>query len=280
MKKLVKFSLTALCLATLTACSSGGKDNGGADNSSTQTNATNTVVNNNANSNNNSNTTGNVANTNNNATNTATNTSQANNTSVIGVNGETAANIVGSKLTVDGKTFELSPQGINSNNINMIAGNTELVKSVTPTGISYGFVSEGRGKDRYAFVTSSATETSKMPVSGVANYEGRAIFANGGNNERINTFAMFANFSSKEVGGFISGLESGQSLNFVQSSSKIEGNTFSVRAEGYSQNEVVEVKGKFYGDVDAVGGTFVSPDKSISGAFGGDVIKSHKRVQY
>lgn len=258
MKKLMKFSLTALCLATLTACGSGGGSNNSAPS--------------------NGNSTGSVTTPNNP---TPTPSVPTNNTQVVGANGLTTASIIGSKLIVDGKTLELSPPGFTSSNINVSSGNMELVKSTTNNGVSYGFVSEGRDKDRYAFVTSSAAETSKMPVSGVANYEGKAIFSKGGDaSNSIKTFHLAANFGSKEVSGFISGLASGQMLNFIQSSSNIEGNTFSVTAEGYRANEVVSVKGKFYGDVDAVGGTFVSPDNSISGSFGGDVIKSTKRVQY
>ena len=138
MKKLIKFGLTALCVATMTAC--GGSGGGSSNNAPASSKQTKTVN-------------GGGAPTAGRAVGSIT----AKNVAAGTIKTATVSN---TSVVVDGKTFSLAPFGGASRNLGVFANNMEVVKK-TDDGQYYGFVSEGRGKQRYAYYGSLEAETAR-----------------------------------------------------------------------------------------------------------------------
>lgn len=234
MKSLIKFSLTALSVATLAACSSGGDDGTkGVDvkNVVLPTVATQTTV---------------------------------NPSSLVAANGLTSGAVSANELVVDGKRYSLAPvQGNQS--YHAYSDQVEIVRQVEDRGQYFGFTSAGTGKQRYAFAGSTMAETRTMPTSGTARYEGDVVYSYGGPTHGDADIELWADFGNKKVTGYMEDSQFGN----VNVNANIAGNAFQGTAA--TGNVSAELSGKFYGEnVQGVAGVFGNKENTLGGAFGAD----------
>ena len=120
------------------------------------------------------------------------------------------------------------------------------------------------------YLFAQGTETKNMPTTGIAKYQGRAVYGNreldkDAGKESYNMMpansSFDVDFGKKTVTGTISNAE--KKFADISLSAKIDGNRF----EGVKDNYTT--KGGFYGpDAAEMAGTFVSKDYKSGGAFG------------
>ena len=242
MKKLMKFSLATLCITTLAACSGGSGGSSGGNNSSSQQ-----------------------------RWDVATQKVQPSNVPTVAAAGLKNAMVNPSSVTVDGKQFQLAPGG----DYRISAANVEIVKEVE--GAQYmGFVSEGRGKQRYSYYGSVQVETSEMPISGVARYEGDVVYSYGGILEADDRgvadgdIHLTADFANKTLVGTIDDAIGGTGArSYAQVNATISGSGFTGKVS--TPNTSADLSGKFYGIHAAnMAGVFGDKNNTLSGAFEAD----------
>ena len=257
MKKLVNFSLTALCVATLAACSGGG---GGSGSSEQQTTTVNTQ------------TTTQTTTTQTPTTQTVTPSNVAN----VAATGLKNGTVTPTSVTVDGKELALALPGIiTGGDSQIMAGNVEIVKNIE--GAQYiGFVSEGSGKQRYAYYGSNQAETSVMPVTGSARYEGDVVYSYGGileaddNGVADGDINLTVDFANKTLVGTIDDTVGGAG---TQSTAQVKGN---ISGSGFTgtvstASTSADLAGKFYGtNAASLAGVFGDKNNTLSGAFEAD----------
>lgn len=265
MKKLVKFSLTALCVATLAACGSSGgsSDNKPANNSGTAKQQNNT----------------------NNTANTTTpppapSAPKAVLNANIASSGLKSGTVTPNAVTVDGKTFPIAIPGLSAGkrftnwggNIN---GITSVIVKENKGSQYYGFVADTTSSQRYAYYGSNQAETSAMPTSGTARYEGDVIYSYGGKldgNDRVadGDVHLTADFGSKKVTGTIDDVVSGAGTKLTANvNADISGNGFIGSVSTATQNAALS--GKFYGtNANAMGAVFDDGKNGLAGAFTAD----------
>lgn len=243
MKKLTNFGLTALCIVTLAACSGGG---GGGDNSSNQPNSPQTGGN---------------------------QIVGPSNVPTVAGGGLKNATVTAHSIKVDGKELALSLPGIISRgNSKILAGNVEIVKNIE--GFQYiGFVSEGTGKQRYAYYGSNQPETSAMPTAGVARYEGDVVYSYGGKLEADDhgiadgDIKLTVDFGNKTLIGTIDDAIGGTGpQGYAQVNGKISGSGFTGTVSTTTTS--ADLAGKFYGtNAASLAGVFGDKNNTLSGAF-------------
>lgn len=250
MKSLAKFSLSMLFVSILTACSGGG--NGGNVTSSSTSYSTSN-------------------NTSSNIVSTGSKSQTSLQSSNVAANGLINGQISMDSLIVDGKTFNLSPTGIYGQEIHFTGGiningnSNEIVKEVEDNGQYFGFTSAGVGSQRYAYFGSNIAETSVMPTSGYAQYEGDVVYSYGGVTQNADAH-LNVDFAQKKVTGVFNGSYNG----LVNVNADISGSSFTGTAA--NSVAVANLTGKFYGiNASGLGGVFSDQQNKLAGAFGADV---------
>lgn len=260
MKTFVKFSLTALCVATLAACSSSG--GGSSDNNGNQTN-------------------------------NSSNTQQTENksTTPTAPKGVLNANIAGSGLktgsvttnavVVDGKTFPLSFANVtlNAKRINNWGGSFNGVKAYfvreNKGAEFFGVVAENDTAQKYAYFGSTQAETSVMPTSGTARYEGNVIYAYGGKADANESIAdgdvkLTVDFGTKKITGTIDDVVGGAGTDLTANvNADISGSAFTGNVT--TATKAAALSGKFYGtNAASVAGVFDDGKNTLAGSFAAD----------
>lgn len=277
MKKLVKFGLTALCVATLAACGSSG----GSSNNNKPANH-NVGTNQQSNANNTANSTTQQNNTNNaaNSTQQAPTAPKAVLNANIASSGLKSGTVTASAVTVDGKTFPIAIPGLSAgkrftNWGGSINGITSVIVKENKGSQYYGFVADTTSSQRYAYYGSNQAETSVMPTSGTASYEGDVIYSYGGKLDGDDRVAdgdvhLTADFGSKKVTGTIDDVVSGAGTKLTANvNADISGNGFTGSVSTATQNAALS--GKFYGtNANAMGAVFDDGRNGLAGAFTAD----------
>ena len=290
MTKLMKFSLTALCVATLAACGSGsGSTDGTKHQNINITNGENNHTTQTAKTNNNRTNTNNHANTNT-RTNTGTNPKPNSAPPIVTVNKN--ANVAGSGLkvgtvtqasvVVDGKTLSLSAPRttFNGKRISNWGGSLNGVTLYFDRALKgseyFGVVAENGTSQKYAFYGSTQPETSVMPTSGIANYEGEVIYAYGGVTERAGDATadgdakLTVDFGAKKLTGTFDDVVGGTGPELTAAvNADISGSGFVGRVSTGSKS--ADLAGKFYGpNAASLAGVFGDANNQLSGAFAAD----------
>ena len=252
MKKLIKFGLTALCVATMTAC--GGSGGGSSNNAPAPSKQTKTV----------------------NGGGTPTSGRAVGSITAKNVAAGTikTATVSNTAVIVDGKTFSLAPFGGASRNLGVFANNMEVVKK-TDDGQYYGFVSEGRGKQRYAYYGSLEAETAVMPTAGIVHYDGDVVYSYGGRIEPNEQYAdgdvkLTVDFGTKKINGTIDDAIGGSGVKgLAQVNADISGSSFAGKVSTATVSS--DLSGKFFGvNARSMAGVFTDPNNTLSGAFEAD----------
>ena len=272
MTKLIKFSLTALCVATLTACGSGGGSSDGNKNqnvTSGESNRTTQTA----------------------QTHTTQNTTPAPNRAPSTINKN--ANVAGSGLkvgtvtqasvVVDGKTFPLSAPRttLNARKLNNWGGSlngvTLYFNRVLKGSEYFGVVAENGTSQRYAFYGSTQPETSVMPTSGIVNYEGEVVYAYGGLPDKFGSNSptdgdakLTVDFGAKELTGTFDDVAGGTGPGLTAAvNADISGSGFVGNVSTGSKS--ADLVGKFYGpNAASLAGVFGDANNQLSGAFAAD----------
>lgn len=271
MTKLIKFSLTALCVATLAACGSGGGSSDGNKNqnvTSGESNRTTQTA----------------------QTHTTQNTTPAPNRAPSTINKN--ANVAGSGLkvgtvtqasvVVDGKTLSLSAPRttFNGKRISNWGGSLNGVTLYFDRALKgseyFGVVAENGTSQKYAFYGSTQPETSVMPTSGIANYEGEVIYAYGGVTERAGDATadgdakLTVDFGAKKLTGTFDDVVGGTGPELTAAvNADISGSGFVGRVSTGSKS--ADLAGKFYGpNAASLAGVFGDANNQLSGAFAAD----------
>lgn len=263
MTKLLKFSLTALFAATLAACGSSG---GSSDDNNSANNNGNVNSQNNANN--------------------ATPPQQAPTAPKAVLNANIASSglksgaVTNEAVTVDGKTFPIAIPGVNARGgLTNWGGNLLGVTSVIireNDGAQYfGFVADTTESQRYAYYGSSQAETSVMPTTGVARYEGDVIYSYGGQLEAGEVFAegdvkLTADFGTKKITGTIDDVIGGAGPELTADvKADISGSAFTGTVT--TSSKAAALSGKFFGaSANSVAGVFDDGKNTLSGAFTAD----------
>ena len=279
MKKLIKFNLTALCVATLAACgSSGGSSDGNKNGTSVENNRTVKTAQ-----------TAQTAQTA--RTNTTQNTVPTANKASSTINKD--ANVAGAGLkvgtvtptsvVVDGKTLLLSAPRttINIPSFKNWGGSLNGVKLYFDREIKgseyFGVVAENGTSQKYAFYGSTQPETAVMPTSGIANYKGEVIYAYGGIPDRVGDNSptdgdvqLTVDFGTKKLTGTFDDVAGGAGPEATAAvNADISGSGFAGTVSTNSKS--ADLVGKFYGpNAASVAGVFSNEKNTLSGAFGAD----------
>ena len=285
MTKLMKFSLTALCVATLAACGSGsGSTNGnkhqnitnGENNHTTQTAKTNTNTSTNTNTNTNTNT-GTTP-----KPNSAPPTVTVNKNANVAGSGLKVGTVTQASVVVDGKTLSLSAPRttFNGKRISNWGGSLNGVTLYFDRALKgseyFGVVAENGTSQKYAFYGSTQPETSVMPTSGIANYEGEVIYAYGGVTERAGDATadgdakLTVDFGAKKLTGTFDDVVGGTGPELTAAvNADISGSGFVGRVSTGSKS--ADLAGKFYGpNAASLAGVFGDANNQLSGAFAAD----------
>ena len=257
MKKLMKFSLATLCIATLAACgSSGGSSDNKSSNNSGNTNSQNNV--------------------NQQAPTTPKAVLNANIASSGLKNGVVNSNSV----TVDGKTFPIAIPGINArkgltNWGGNLLGVTSVIVRKNDGEQYFGFVADTTSSQRYAYYGSNQAETSVMPTSGIARYDGDVIYSYGGQLETGEVFAegdvkLTVDFGTKKISGTFDDVIGGAGTELTADvKGDISGSGFTGTVT--TSNKAAALSGKFFGaNANSVAGVFDDGKNTLSGAFTAD----------
>ncbi|KMK52226.1 hypothetical protein RO21_01820 [[Actinobacillus] muris] len=251
MKSLAKMSLTALCLATLTACSSGGKGDDDSKVVSPNRVGTPTAVQANGNT---------QAQSGNASSNQA-----ANQNAAVASTGIQQGTLSPTTLVVDGTSYNLAPVGVSAREIHSFGANVELVREVEDNGQYFGFTSKGTGTQRYAYAGSLVPETQNMPTQGIVRYEGDVVYSYGGP-MRDGDAELMANFGTKTLSGVFENSHYGN----VAVNATINGSAFNGQAVAQGVAPAT-LSGKFYGvNANGIAGVFGNADNTLGGAFGAD----------
>ncbi|MGV6987765.1 Slam-dependent surface lipoprotein [Testudinibacter sp. P80/BLE/0925] len=239
----IKMSLTALCVAVLTAC--GGSGGGSGDN------ANSTVAINNGG-------TANPTNSNTNNAATATVSGQ-----VLVTSGDTYSAEASSKLqslsgtdlkaiTVDGVTIQLEHSGIYAagwSTFNLGSGAAQkstIICCGTQQNVKIGAHDEGENGAAYLFYTGNPTSETQIPTRGSIRYQGHSLYLPYNENLDEDYYQgstnLVANFDSKSLSG-----ELKNDVATIAIAADIVGNGFSGQATSSAETASAELQGKFYG---------------------------------
>lgn len=167
------------------------------------------------------------------------------------------------KLTVNGKTFDLSSFNTSTNfSKNMsLDDEVEVQASTHLKHAKYGFIIDWKNAIDYLFYQGEKTPTANMPTAGIANYTGQSLYICGDCDDEVvqGTSKFTADFGKKTLTGSISNEQAKVAL-----SATISGNTFSG-----TNGAGTETRGAFFGDkAQEISGIFNNDDKDFAGAFG------------
>ena len=188
------------------------------------------------------------------------------------------------KVRVNGKEYDLSPEGINPGYTFKNSGTvSSLSAGAFVNGVDFSPNSQSGilqdGSDTYLFTQGKLTPENEVPVSGKAEYTGLATYTLNNNNLNgpVNASAnppkwdihgsnFVADFDSKTLTGQIltTTNNSGNSTPVVSAEieAQISGNTFSGEKAG------TKSQGAFFGPkANEVGGIYVNEEKGFGGAF-------------
>ncbi|SMB90613.1 Transferrin binding protein-like solute binding protein [Pasteurella testudinis DSM 23072] len=240
----IKMSLTALCIAVLTACGGSG-GGGGSDNA----NSTSTINN-----------SGTASTTDSNTTNTATTAVSG---QVLVTKGDTYSAEASSKLqnitttnlkaiTVDGITIQLERSGIYAagwSTFNLGSDATQkntITCCGTQQNVKIGAYDEGEDGASYLFYTGNPTAETQIPTRGSISYQGNSLYSpyNPDFDEDYyqGSTNLVANFDSKSLSG-----ELKSEVATITVVADISGNGFSGQATSSAETANAQLQGKFYG---------------------------------
>ena len=122
----------------------------------------------------------------------------------------------------------------------------------------------------YAFYGSDEPPTAAMPTAGTAYYKGDVIYSYGGAVTKNKEIRLTANFDTKKISGITTGVSGGTGTERTANvAGEISGSSFTGRVS--TDKVTADLAGKFYGtNAEQIAGVFGDANNQLSGAFGAE----------